>query len=259
MNLIQKITVLKLGGSAFSLSNTVFQDIVFLKRLGAHPVFIHGGGQDITDALKRCGKKAVFAGGLRVTDRNTLRVVRQTLLKTNKKVCAKVRQFGGKSVSFPTTSHIFLTEKLRVSGNVDLGFVGHVKNVRKNALLRGMKKGMIPVISPLGRGKDGQIYNINADLAASALACSLSASYFFLLTDVDGVYKRKAKIQRISAAKAGQLKKRGFITKGMLPKVDAGVQAAVSGVPSVRILNGNIPHAVFHALLDEKMGTTVVK
>lgn len=251
--------MVKLGGSAFSLSNTIFQDIVILSRLGAHPVFIHGGGKDITEALRRSGKKAVFAAGLRVTDKETLRVVKRTLLDTNRKICARIKHFGSKSVSFPSSSHVFNAEKMKASGDVDLGFVGEVKRVRKHLILRGMKKGMIPVISPLGRGKNGQIYNINADPAASALACSLSASYFFLLTDVDGVYKGRKLLSRLSVSKSRTLKQMGFFKSGMEPKVDACVQAVGCGVPHVRILNGTTPHVVLHLLFGKDSGTRVVR
>lgn len=255
-----KIIVIKYGGSAFSLENTIFQDIVLLKFVGMHPVLVHGGGKEVSRAMERLGQKPKFVDGLRVTDEKAIEVVKKHLLKINKKICQLTRKQGGKAIGFPQRGKIIVSSKLILDGKKDLGFVGIVKKVKKRKILKFIKKGYIPVISSIGEGDDKKTYNINADTVASSFAISLSAEKLIILTDVEGVYKdyknKETLISELEISEAEKLIKRRKIAKGMIPKVKSCIETLNSGVNACHIISGNIPNALLIEIFtDEGIGT----
>ncbi len=259
-----KTAVVKFGGSILeSQKGTLAQDLVLLKGAGIHPVLVHGGGQEITRVLERMGKTSTFVQGLRVTDAETMEVVEMVLGgRANKALVATIIQAGGQAVGLSGKDGRMLIAR-KWQGEVDLGQVGEIQEVHPALLTQLSDQGYIPVVASLGIGEDGTSYNLNADTAAGALAVALGASKFILLTDVEGVYRDyhgdRALVSELRAAEADALIRDGSISRGMLPKVEACLEAIRGGVPSAHIINGSIPHALLVELFTERgIGTMLV-
>ena len=260
-----KTVVVKFGGSVLDSGRegTLAQDLVLLKGAGIHPVLVHGGGADITRLLERLGKTSQFVQGLRVTDAETMEVVEMVLAgRANKALVSMIIREGGQAVGLSgKDGQILIARKHR--SEVDLGHVGEVQEVRPDLLVQLSAQGYIPIVASLGVGADGTSYNLNADTAAGALAVALGASKFVLLTDVEGVYRdydgRRELISELRAGDVPSLVADGTLSRGMLPKIEACLDALRGGVPSAHVISGTIRHALLVELFTERgIGTMLL-
>jgi acetylglutamate kinase len=264
-----KSIVVKLGGNAMTeepLKAGFARDVVLLKLVGMNPVVVHGGGPQIEDMLARLGKKGEFVQGMRVTDRETMDVVEMVLGgQVNKEVVELINQAGGKAVGLTGQDGAFIrARKLQLSakqnGNgVDLGQVGEIESIDPSVISALEAGGFIPVVAPIGTGADGTTYNINADLVAGKLAEVLSAEKLVVLTNTPGVLDKDGKLLTgLTPRKIDQLVEKGVISGGMLPKIGSALDAARSGVKSVHIIDGRVPHALLlEVLTDQGVGTLI--
>jgi len=261
----QKIVVVKYGGNAMineELKQAVMGDIVLLHLIGVKVVLVHGGGPEISSMLKRVGKETQFINGLRVTDAETAEIVQMVLAgKINKSLVAFLNNLGGKAVGL-----CGMDGKMIEASMLDekLGYVGEIEKVRPQPILDMLEKGYIPVISTLGCDKEGNVYNINADTAAAAIAGSLKAESLISMTDTSGVLQDpqdpSSLIKRLTMDETEELVQQGVITGGMIPKADCCLKALEWGVKKVFIIDGRIPHAILiETLTDEGIGTMFVK
>lgn len=258
-----KTIVVKYGGHAMvdpELRSSFAHDIVLLKYVGVNPVVVHGGGPQINRMLDRLGIQSQFVNGLRVTDDATMEVVEMVLGgQINKEIVTLIASAGGKAVGL-TGKDAMLIEAARVvtaPGQPDLGHVGDVVAIHPQIIDVLEAAGYIPVVAPVGTDRHGQAYNINADIAAAALARSLKAEKFVLMTDVDGVKDGSGnKISVLDRGTAQKLIDGGVISGGMIPKVEYALNALEGGVQHVHIINGKTPHALLLELFtDEGIGT----
>ncbi len=260
-----KTTVVKFGGSVLEMNQggTLAPDLVLLKGAGIHPVLVHGGRPEITRVLERLGKSSTFVNGLRVTDPETMDVVEMVLAgRTNKALVSSITHEGGQAVGLSGKDGRMLLARKRPS-DIDLGQVGEIQEVRPDLVIQLSTQGYIPVVASLGIGEDGASYNLNADTAAGALAVAVGASKFILLTDVDGVYRDyhgdRELISELRAADAEAMIRDGAISRGMIPKVEACLDALRGGVPSAHVINGKVPHALLVELFTERgIGTMLI-
>ena len=262
-----KTFVIKYGGSALSnpaLRRAVLQDIVFLSVAGIRPVLVHGGGPEISQQMAKRGRPARFIQGLRVTDRTTLRLVVRALSQVNKKLVAELQSMGGRAQGMPGwESGLIRAEKYSVPG-ADLGFVGMVTGVNTGPVQRLLSLGVIPVVIPVGAGWDNQSYNVNADEAASALAATLKAEKFVLVTDVPGILLRRnspgSLLSHVTVSKAMNLIRKGVIAGGMIPKTRACIEALKGGVKKTHMIDVELPHGLLLEIFtDLGVGTEIVR
>lgn len=267
--------VVKYGGHAMGeehLAAMFGSDIALLKQVGINPVVVHGGGPQINAMLKKLDVKSTFIDGLRVTDQATMDVVEMVLAGTvNKHVAGLINRAGalavgicGKDGGLITAEKARRTRKNPETGateEIDLGFVGDPSHVDVRVIHALTGAGLIPVISPVGVGADGQTYNINADTVAGAVAGALGAMRLLMLTDVPGVLdKNKALIPEMTLSDVQARLDDGTITGGMIPKVETCIYALEQGVEGVVILDGKVPHAVLLELLtDHGSGTLITR
>lgn len=264
-----KTVVIKYGGNAMineELKDSVMEDITLLKFIGLNPIVVHGGGPDISSALKTYGIESKFINGLRVTDDETIKVAQMVLVgKTNKEIVAGINRKGGKAVGISGIDGALLEcEKLyaEVDGErADIGHVGEIVKVNDELLEHLTNDEYIPVVAPIGTDKNGNNYNINADSAAGAIACALKAEKLMLLTDVDGVKDAGGNvIFEINTPTVRKLINDGIIDGGMIPKALGCVKAINSGVKRVHIIDGRIPHSILLEIFtDEGIGTMITK
>jgi acetylglutamate kinase len=265
-----RVIVVKYGGAAMQdeeLKKSVLRDVVLLKMIGIQPVLVHGGGPEINKYLRKKGIEPKFIGGYRVTDRETMRVVQKVLGgKINQQLVSLIKKMGGKAKGFygkkGRVIKAFKYWKRDEQGNkIDLGFTGQVGGIRYRYLKKWMKLGYIPVLTSIGVGKRGEIYNINADKAAAAIATHLKANKLILMTDVRGVLGKDGKlVSQINTYRVGKYIKQGIISGGMIPKVKCGLYALKKGVEKVHIIDGKISHALLLEIFtDTGIGTMVVK
>jgi acetylglutamate kinase len=266
------IMVFKIGGSIMS-DNTVLedfiQDVVLLRYIGIHPVIVHGGGPEISEAMEKFGKKAEFVGGLRITDKETLEIARMVLLgNINAELVNLIGKHGGKGIGLAGQDGMFLRARkkapVKIQGKepVDLGFVGEVESVDPEILMIMAGKGYIPVISPIAVDLEGNNLNVNADTAAGAVAIALRAKKFLSITDVEGVRMNPddpaSVISEFPASDFQRLVQEGVIKGGMIPKVEACVRVVQSGVDKAHIIDGRKHHAILLELLThEGVGTMI--
>jgi acetylglutamate kinase len=265
-----KTVVVKFGGSVLDVASgggpdgrsTVAEDLVLLKGSGIDAVLVHGGGPEITRMLERLGKPSTFVHGLRVTDAETMEVVEMVLAgRANKSLVSAVTQAGGRAVGLSGKDGRMLLAR-KYESDVDLGQVGEVAAVDPGLVRALSADGYIPIIASIGIGEDGASFNLNADTAAGALAVAVGASKFILLTDVDGIYRdpdaagrpgdARALVSELRAAEAESMIHDGTISRGMIPKVAACLDAIRGGVPSAHIINGTVPHALLVELFTER-------
>ncbi|WNI26359.1 acetylglutamate kinase [Streptomyces sp. ITFR-16] len=261
--------VIKFGGNAMvdaSLQQAFAQDVVELWRAGLRPVVVHGGGPQISAMLDRLGLESRFEAGLRVTTAETMEVVRMVLSgRVQRELVGHINTHGPYAVGMTGEDAHTMTAVRRpawVDGvAVDIGQVGDITEVNPAMVRSLLTQGHIPVVSPVARGTDGQVYNVNADLAASALAVALGAERLVMLTDVEGLYAdwpRSTEVIRHLTADAldGLLPS---LASGMLPKMEGCLRAVRGGVGRADVLDGRVPHAVLRGVLGENgAGTTVV-
>ncbi|MFA5929147.1 MAG: acetylglutamate kinase [Candidatus Margulisiibacteriota bacterium] len=257
-----QIIVLKYGGSAMlndPITAAVAQDISLLKYVGLEPVVVHGGGKEITKWLERIGKKAEFVDGLRVTDKETMEVTEMVLIgKVKKDIMHNITKFGGKCVGLTGKDDQLMMAKQKKES---LGFVGEITKINNKLIKNLIEDGYIPVISPIGVDENGTTYNINADTAAAAIAGSLQAEKFVLLTDVAGVLdKTKKLIQKVKLEEIDNLIADGTITGGMIPKIECCRAAMNQNVKSAHIIDGRIEHSILLEIFtDQGIGSMVIK
>jgi acetylglutamate kinase len=266
-----KTFVVKYGGHAMltpELRSAFCQDIVLLDSVGIRPVVVHGGGPQITELITKLGLKSRFVRGMRVTDEATMEVVEMVLQRLNKELAALISHHGGRAVGLSgKDSELMVSRQMRmvVKGEggkpeqVDLGLVGEIDAINPAVLTTLRDAGFIPVIAPIGIGREGHTYNINADVAASKIAGALGAEKLILLTDVEGVQDENATlISVLDAARARQMIVSGTIGEGMIPKVECCIDALSDGVQSAHIIDGRRSHSVLLEIFTrEGIGTEV--
>jgi acetylglutamate kinase len=268
-----KTFVIKYGGNAMideSLKQGFAQDVVLLRFIGINPVIVHGGGPQIGKIMERMGKKPSFVSGQRVTDEDTMDIVEMVLGgKVNKEIVNLISQAGGRAVGLTgkdggliQAKKLTMTKKSDSTGEteiIDIGLVGEVTEVRPGALIALEQGGFIPVIAPIGVGKNGETYNINADLVAGAVAGALKAEKLILLTDQAGILdKDKKLISTLNKKKVEALVLNNVIAGGMLPKTKSCFEALDAGCAKVHIIDGRVPHALLLEIFTkEGIGTEI--
>ncbi len=256
--------VIKYGGAAMTtpeLKQSFARDVALLKLVGINPVVVHGGGPDISRFSDRLGLEVKFVHGLRVTDADTMELVKMVLVgKINKEIVAQLRVAGVQAVGLSGDDANLITARKAEHPDGDLGFVGEVASFDTHVLER--LADFVPVVASVGVDEAGQSYNINADTVAGGLAGALGARRVLFLTDVDGLYAdfedRSSLIGACDLAELDRLHMEGAISKGMLPKLNAVSQALRAGVEAVQIIDGRVPHAILMELFtDAGYGTKV--
>ncbi len=260
-----KTIVIKYGGHAMvdeKLKQSFARDIILMKYVGLNPVIVHGGGPQIGEFLKKLGKESRFVKGIRVTDDETMDVVEMVLVgKVNKEIVGLINHFGGKAVGLSGKDGGLITaKKLKIKGE-DMGMVGEVLSVNPKVIETLDRDKFIPVIAPVGVGKDGRTYNINADNVAGKIAAALKAEKLILLTDVQGVFdKNKKLISAMDTAHAKKLIKSGAASGGMIPKLECCLDALKGGVSKAHIVDGRVEHAVLlEVFTDAGIGTEIMR
>ncbi|MBU6444538.1 MAG: acetylglutamate kinase [Alphaproteobacteria bacterium] len=264
--------VVKYGGHAMEggVAQNFAQDIVLMKQTGINPVVVHGGGPQIGAMLKKLAIKSEFIDGLRVTDQAAIEVVEMVLTGSiNKAIVSGINAAGGRAVGVSgkdgnlVIARKVMREKLDPATGkkvaVDLGFVGEPDTVNPDVLNTIMRSDLIPVIAPIGVGRAGETYNINADTVAGAVAGAVAAARLVLLTDVEGVLDRDGKlIPKLAVSEARALIADGTISGGMIPKIQTAIEAVESGVRAAVILDGRIPHVLLLELFTEHGAGTMI-
>ena len=260
-----KIVVVKYGGNAMideNLKMQVMEDIALLWLIGVKVVLIHGGGPEISETMRRLGKKAEFVNGLRVTDRETVDIVQMVLAgKVNKTLVSLMEMKGGQAMGISGMDGRLIEAEIK---DERLGYVGEITNINIQPVTDLLEKGYIPVISTLGCDREGNAYNINGDTAAAHIAGALHAERLIMMTDINGVLRDKddpsTLIREMTVDEARGLYDEGIISGGMIPKVDCCIEAINEGVGNVVIMDGRVPHAILMELLtDEGAGTMVTR
>ncbi len=258
-----KTVVVKYGGNAMineELKEHVMSDLVLLSLVGVRVVLVHGGGPEISDMLKRIGKESIFVNGLRYTDEETMEIVQMVLAgKVNKELVQRIQGHGGRAVGLCGLDGSMI-QAVRHQEGPDVGFVGDIETVDVTIINDMLDKGYIPVISTIGMGENGAVYNINADTAAARIAAELGAEKLLLMTDVRGLLRDKddesSLVSVVNVSDVGKLKREGIISGGMIPKIDCCVEAVRRGVHRTHIIDGRIPHSILIEMLThEGIGT----
>jgi len=265
----QKTVVIKFGGNAMvddTLKSSFAQDIVLLKQVGVNPVIVHGGGPQIGRLLEQIGKESRFIEGMRVTDNETMDVVEMVLGGLiNQQIVSLINRHGGRAVGLTgKDGGLISARKLElgqgVSENQDLGQVGEVESIDPTVVAMLDDDDFIPVIAPIGVGKDGVTYNINADLVAGELAAVLGAEKLLLLTNTPGVLDPDGNLLTgLGADETEDLIEKGIIHGGMLPKVRCALAAVRAGVKTSQIIDGRVRHSVLLELLTDSGVGTLIK
>ena len=241
-----KTIVVKYGGNAMSDLELFAQDVVLMRLVGMYPVVIHGGGPQITELMARLGKESTFVDGLRVTDAETVDIVRMALVgKVNREVVGAINRHGPYAIGLSGEDAGLVTVRQR---DPRLGFVGDVSRINTSVLERQIAQEFIPVIATIGVDDDGQAYNVNADTVAGAIAEALVAEKLVYLTNVPGLYgdlhDEESLISQISASELATKLADGSLSEGMVPKIRSCVSALRNGVGRAHLLDGRIPHAL---------------
>jgi acetylglutamate kinase len=261
-----KIVVIKAGGEIVDDPATLkgfATDLTLLNVVGIRPIVVHGGGGQISAAMKAKGLHPRFVGGYRLTDDETMAVVKSVLTEVNSAIAAEIGALGARAVPLlGDEEELLVSKKLSGPAGEDLGLVGEVAEVDPTIIHGAMFRECIPVIAPLGCGDGGITYNINADLAAAAVAVAMKAEKIVFLTNTEGLYRDLGdQSSLISEASASQLKAMlwsGLLSKGMIPKISGVVSALEAGVARAHILDGRVPHCLLLEIFtDEGIGTMV--
>ena len=271
-----KTVVIKYGGNAMineDLKKKVIQDIILMKYVGMKPVVVHGGGPDITSFLKKVGKETEFVSGLRVTDKETVTIAEMVLVgKINTDIVSLLNAQGVTAVGLSgkdgdlikAKKHLAVVHENGVTKKVDIGFVGDVTKINTEVLNTLLDNGYIPVIAPIGVGKDNESFNINADYVAAEIAGALKAEKLLLLTDIEGIYRdyhdAGTFISTLTQSQARQYIEEGIIGGGMIPKVEACLCALAHGAGKTHIIDGRQPHSlILEIFTSQGIGTQVVR
>lgn len=261
-----KTMVIKIGGETLEEQDRVesfVRDVVLLRFVGVNPVIVHGGGPQISERMRALGKEPVFARGRRVTDAETMQIVKGVLMgEINRRIVTAVNAGGGRSTGLSGESgNLMVARRAYGPDGEDIGFVGEVDEVNPDIIQGLIESGFVPVVAPIATGPDGS-YNINADLAAGSLAVALGAQKIVFLTNVPGLYRdlgdEGSLISEISVEDCERLLEEGVLSEGMNPKIASVVTALRGGVPQAHILDGRILHALLlEVFTDEGIGTMV--
>jgi acetylglutamate kinase len=261
----RKVFVIKYGGSILddkAIRKNVLEDIVFLSLVGIRTILIHGGGPHISNRMKEAGLKSEFYDGIRITDKETLTIVSEELEKLNHRIVKEIKDLRGDVTGLRGDENIIHVEKREAAK--DLGFVGSITSIDKEALHTHLQRGHITVVSPMGISVEQQPHNINADEVASAIATSLDAEKLVLLTNVQGVMRSAddadSLISTLTIDQIDDLIKANVIHGGMIPKVGACVEALNGGVGKTHIIDARIQHALLLEIFtDRGIGTQILK
>ncbi len=270
-----KTIVIKLGGSVMGkekLLDAMLRDIVLLSYVGMKIVIVHGGGPEVSEEMRKLGKKPKFVEGLRVTDEKTMEILHEQLAgKINKEIVLGISKHGGRAVGISgmdgnlIRAHKLLYKTTTSKGReveVDLGLVGEVEQINPTVINYLVGTGYIPVIAPIGIDAEGRSLNINADVVAAELAAAMRAKKLILLTDVIGVMRdpkdEKTLISQLTVEEAQKLIQEGIIKKGMIPKIEACLRAVQGGVERAHIISGTATHVLLLEILTERgIGTMI--
>ncbi len=271
----QKTIVIKYGGHAMvdeELKESFAKDVVLMKYIGINPVVVHGGGPQIGKMLERIGKKSEFCRGMRITDAETMDIVEMVLAgKINKEIASLINMHGGRAVGLSGKDGLLIeARKLKLyteaQGDrppeiIDIGLVGEVEKINLEMLQIFSQSDIIPVVAPVGAGKEGETYNINADLVAGAIAGALKADKLVLMTDVPGVLDAQGElISSMTAEEVHGAIGSGLLRGGMIPKVQCALDAIDAGAAKVHIVDGRLPHAILLEIFtDAGIGTEILK
>jgi acetylglutamate kinase len=262
--------VIKYGGAAMenpALVQSVLSDVVFLEAVGINPVIVHGGGKAITAAMREENLTARFVDGLRVTDAASISIIDRVLANViGPSLTEQIEKLGGHA-QVVSGKEVLVAEKApphsdTAGKKIDLGFVGDIVSVDVSAIAKLVDAEIVPVVSPLARGRDGQLYNINADIAAAKIAQALQARRIVYLSDVNGVrrdpHDENSLIPSLTSGQIARLKEEGVIAGGMIPKVDSALEALAGGVGKVHFLDGRQAHSLLLELFtDAGIGTEI--
>jgi acetylglutamate kinase len=267
--------VIKYGGHAMveeRLKKSFALDIILMKYVGINPIVVHGGGPQIGDFLKNLSIESQFVDGMRVTDKKTMDVVEMVLVgKVNKEIVNLINQNGGQSVGLSGKDGQLITAKkmkyIKKRGKnqppeiIDIGMVGEIVSINNRILKSLIEDQFIPVVAPVGAGKKGETYNINADLVAGHIAASLKARKLILLTDTEGVLDKDGElISTLKMKETNRLIEEGTIKGGMIPKINCCLEALEGGVKKAHIIDGRIDHAILLEIFTKGgIGTEIVK
>jgi len=254
------IIVIKCGGSVLlekNLFNQFIEDISVINKLGLSVVVVHGGGKNIQKKLDEHNLKSAFIDGLRVTDEKTIKIVEEALLELNFEILSEISNHHANSVSIsPKKNNVIRVTPERK----ELGFVGTPTEIKKDTILEIINEKKIPLIVPMGIGEDNNIYNINADVAAGAIAKELKARRLLLMTDVEGVLdKSKNLISEINSSMANEMLKNKTIAGGMIPKIKTCLDAVNNGVTGVVIVDGRKQHSILFEIFSDKGAGTLIR
>ena len=252
-----KTVVVKYGGNAMideGLKNDVMNDIVLMQLVGINVVLVHGGGPEINAMLKKIQKESTFLNGMRVTDQETMDIVQQVLAgKVNKDLVQRLEDAGGKAVGLcGLDGSLLKADQL----DTELGFVGEIREVNVDILRDAAANGYVPIVSTVAAGYHGEVFNINADVAAARIAAALGAMKLILMTDVRGLLRDRGDestlIPVVNVSDVSRLKKEGIISGGMIPKIDCCVDAVRRGVGRAHIIDGRTPHSILVELFTDE-------
>ena len=254
------IIVIKCGGSVLlekNLFNQFIEDISVINKLGLSVVVVHGGGKNIQKKLDEHNLKSAFIDGLRVTDEKTIKIVEEALLELNFEILSEISNHHANSMSIsPKKNNIIRVTPERK----ELGFVGTPTEIKKDIILEIINEKKIPLIVPMGIGEDNNIYNINADVAAGAIAKELKARRLLLMTDVEGVLdKSKNLISEINSSMASEMLENKTIAGGMIPKIKTCLDAVNNGVTGVVIVDGRKQHSILFEIFSDKGAGTLIR
>ncbi len=254
------LIVIKYGGNVFidrNIFNNFIADISVLNKLGLSIVVVHGGGPRIKRELDKSNIQSKFIRGLRVTDKKIISIVEDVLIEFNDDIVNSLKRKGSEAVSINTKKNNVIEV---IPESEELGFVGIPNKININIIKDIIKKKFIPVVSPLGLGKNDQTYNINGDTAAGAIAKSLKSRRLLLMTNVEGVLNKEKKlIEEISSSEIVEMLQNEIIIGGMIPKINTCLDAVNNGVTAVGIIDGRKPHSILFELFSDKGSGTLIR
>jgi acetylglutamate kinase len=258
-----KTFVIKVGGAAMTndaLKRTFAKDVTLLTKIGVKVVIVHGGGKEITEMLNKLEIKTKFVDGQRYTDEQTLDVVQMVLAgKVNKEIVARINENGGNAVGLCGVDGDLIKAKRFNENGQDIGLVGEITKINVDILTLLLDSSFLPVVAPTGVGEQGELYNINADVAAGEIAAALKSEKLLYLTDVEGVLVGGKLMTSLSEDEAKEFVNRGRINGGMIPKVNSAFKALDEGVKKVHIIDGRVTHSLLLEIFtDEGIGTELL-
>ncbi len=255
-----ELIVIKYGGNVFidrNIFNNFIEDISLLNKLGLSIVVVHGGGPRIKRELDKSNIQSKFIRGLRVTDEKIINIVESVLIDFNDDIVASLKKIGSQAISINTKNNNIIEVLPEAE---ELGFVGIPKKIDTSIIKNIVKKNIIPIISPLGLGEKNQVYNINGDTAAGAIAKSLKSRRLLLMTNVKGVLNKEKKlIEEISSSKILEMIKNETITEGMIPKINTCLDAVNNDVTAVGIIDGREKHSILFEIFSDKGSGTLIR